>query len=468
MQRLAAWLVMGSCLAVAPASAEPRYYDASEADQLLGPLAEDVVPHDAEAREIWARQTAYDAAVFGLPAVMIYRQMHDQAIDRASPDFTGFNRLAHGRDLAGPGYKPFKSPNADTLYSNAYLDLSRGPVLLDVPPTAGRYYTVNFLDMFGNATNISARTHGTDGGQYLIAPTGWGGEVPEGATLFRVTQPYMWILMRIEAEDAAALPVVRALQDRFTLTPLRRRDLAGDYPAPGSLDDPASFLAVLDWIVEQAGVRDTEKALVHQFRGLGVGGPVSAGEALADSHMLAGVRQGFADAALVVERIKRQKNADAGGWRETFDPGRYGFNYLFRSGLHSLGTGANVRIENFTFTTFADAEGEALDGSKHDYVLRFDTPPPSDFFWSVTAYDLRTQELIPNSDRKYLVGGNTEGLEIAEDGSVTIRLSRGAQGPNALPLPDGPFYLALRAQGPRREMVTGSWRPSPVRKAGTR
>ncbi len=462
----ALWL--GGLLATATASAEPRYYDASEADQFLGPLGEDVVPQDAEARDIWARQTAYDAAVFGLPAVLIYRQMHDQAIDRASPDFTGFNRFAHGRDLAGPGYKPFKTPNADTLYSNAYLDLSRGPVLLAVPPTAGRYYTVNFLDMFGNATNISARTHGTEGGNYLIVPTDWGGEVPEGATLFRVTQPYMWILMRIEAENEASLPVVRALQDRFSITPLHPGTGTGDYPDPDSFDDARSFLDVLDWIVEQAGVRDTEKALVHQFRGLGVGGPVSAAEALADPHTLAGVRQGFADASLVVDRIKRQKNADAGGWRETFDPGRYGHDYLFRAGIHSLGTGANVRVENFTFTTFSDAEGEVLDGSKHDYVLRFDTPPPSDFFWSVTAYDLRTQELVPNAAGKHLVGANTEGLQIADDGSVTIRLSRDHGGPNALPVPDGPFYLALRAQGPRREMVTGSWRPSPVRKAGTR
>lgn len=416
------------------------------------------------ARETWARHAAHEAAVFGLPAVLIYRQMHAQAIDASAPGFVGFNRFAHERNLAGPGYEAFKTPNADTLYSNAYLDLTGGPVLLEVPATNGRYFTANFLDMFGNATNISARTQGTTGGRFLIATTDWGGEVPDGTTLFRVTQPYMWILLRIEAEDERALPVARALQDRFAIRPQGQTGTRRAFPRPASLADVTSFLTVLDWVVENAGVRNSERALVHRFRGLGVGGPLSVAEALDDPRTLAGARRGLADAAMVIDRVKRQKSADAGGWRETFDPGRYGHNYLFRSGIHSLGTGANVRLENFSFTTFSDAEGQVLDGSRHEYVLRFESPPPSEFFWSVTVYDLRTQELVPNAQGKYLVGSNTEGLKIASDGSVTIRLSRRAEGPNAIPVPEGPFYLALRAQGPRRELLDGSWRPSPVRK----
>ena len=458
-------LTLASMLALsATAQAEPRSYDAAKADQFLSPLAEDIVPDDDASRLLHMRHTAYEAAIFGQVAVLTYGQIYAQAIDKNSPRFVGFNRFAHDRDLAGPGYETFKTPNADTLYSNAYLDLSQGPVLLTVPPTAGRYYTVNLLDLYGNATNISARTHGTGGGRYLLATTDWGGEVPKGVTLFHVTQPYMWILMRIEAENSGVVPEVRRLQDAFTLQPTVEAPARHDYPTPATIDDPAGFLKILDWVVEQAGVRNEERAHVHGFRSLGVGGPRTVANVLADDAASQGVAAGFADARTVIANSLSQNGVRSNGWREPLDIGRYGFNYIYRASVNSLGTGANVRLENFAFTTFEDADDEALDGARHDYVLRMASPPPADFFWSVTVYDRKTQELFPNAGRKYLVSDNSEGLIRGEDGSITITFSRDAKGPNAVPVPDGGFYLALRAQGPRREMLDGTWRPTPVEK----
>ncbi|WP_176168126.1 DUF1254 domain-containing protein [Novosphingobium mathurense] len=385
-------------------------------------------------------------------------------MDRQSGEFVGFNRFAHDRNLATPGYAPFKTPNADTLYSNAYLDLSQGPVLLTVPPTKGRYYTVNFLDLYGNASNISARTHGTRGGRFLIATTDWGGSVPAGVTLFRVTQPYMWILMRIEAESPKAVPEVRKLQDQFILEPTTEPSGKVSYPAPATLDDPAGFLKILNWVVENGGVRNEELGHIHPWRGIGVGGPVSVDEAMSDEAVQEGVRAGFGDAKLVIMRNLAQNGTPTNGWREPFDIGRYGFNYEYRATVNTLGTGANVRLENFAFTTFEDAQGEPLDGAKHDYVLRLKSAPPADFFWSITVYDGQTQELVPNAKSKYLVGGNTPDLITNKDGSVTLTFSMSAKGPNAVPVPHGLFYLALRAQGPRREMLDGTWRPSPLKK----
>jgi len=456
--------VLVSLMVVSHASAEPRVYDADLADQFLEPLSEDTVPLDPIARRMWAEHTAFEAAVFARAAILTYGQMYEQAIDQQSAEYVGFNAFLHGRELAGPGYKPFKSPNADTLYSNAYLDLSSGPVILTVPPTNGRYYTANFLDLFGNATNISARTHGMEGGRYLIATTDWEGETPEGLEMFRVTQPFIWILLRIEAEDQAALPEVHELQDRFVITPTLASMSDVEFPEPAVLDDADSFLSVLDWVIEVGGIRQTELAQVHAFRGLGVGGPRSIEEALSDDETRQGVSAGLSAANDFLERTKVQNGADIGGWTEPFDLGRYGYNYIYRSSVNSLGTGANVRLENFAFTTFKDANGEPLNGSHSDYVLHLPTAPPADYFWSVTVYDLRTQELVPNADNKYLVGANTKELQIESDGSINIIFARKASGPNSIPIPDGPFYLALRAQGPRQEMVAGLWKPSPVQR----
>lgn len=466
MLRVIYALVFFSLIHTGTAVAEPRVYQAHRADQFLGSLGEDTVPQDDEARHIFARALAYDAAVFGRVAVLTYKQMYDQAIDSKASSYVGFNTFAHDRDLAQPGYAPFRSPNADTLYSNAYLDLSDGPVLLTVPDTNGRYYTVNFLDLYANATNISARTHGMRGGKYLIATTEWSGEVPEDATLFRVTQPYMWILMRIEAQREADLPDARRLQDRFVLTSMAdKRSKAKAYPPPAELDDPRSFLRVLNWIVNHAGIRETEVGLVHRFRNIGVGGPRSIDEVLEDAVMAQGLREGLADANKVIDSSITQTGVDNGGWRDVTDIGRFGYNYLYRALLNTLGTGGNVRLENYAFTAFSDEEGDIFDGSKHDYKLHLTSVPPSDFFWSVTVYDFHTQELVPNEDKKYLVGGATPGLEINDDGSVTLMFSRQGRGPNVVPIPDGPFYLGLRAQGPARAMLNKEWRPTPVQKA---
>ena len=74
--------------------------------------------------------------------------------------------------------------------------------------------------MYSNATNLSSRTVGPAGGEFLVAPTSWVGSVPEGVPVFRVATPYMWILMRILVrDDAGDVDVVRDLQDRVEIAP---------------------------------------------------------------------------------------------------------------------------------------------------------------------------------------------------------------------------------------------------------
>ena len=53
----------------------------------------------------------------------------------------------------------------------------------------------------------------------------------------------------------------------------------------------------------------------------------------------------------------------------------------------------------------ADAAGQPLDGSKHNYTLTFAAGqyPPVNAFWSVTMYDGKTQLLIENPINRYLI-----------------------------------------------------------------
>ncbi len=437
-------------------------YQLEVVDQFEPTPAGDVVPRDPAARTAVARALAMEAVIYGLPSVYQYREMFAQAVDRANPRYVGFNRFAHDRDLAGPDYRAFKTPNSDTLYSNAWIDLTDGPVLIETPDVPLRYYTLNFLDMFSNASNIGTRTFGSKARRYLIAPAAWTGEPPKGATLFRVATPHAWILMRVFAQTPSEVAVARNVQDGVQITPQAAPREGSAYPAPDA-ETPFGFLKVLDYVLRTNGHPDQEDALVYRFRAIGIGGPEPFDPARLDVETRAGIAAGFGDAMKIIASSRAQLGAPTGtGWSRV-EKARYGFNYLSRATINFVGLGANVDRENLSFNTFADGEGRPLDGSKGAYALSF-KPPPVDGFWSVTLYDAATLALYPNDQQRYLINDRTPGLKAKTDGSIDLRIQH-AKPPNAanwLPAPDRPFYLVVRSYLPKPEMTSGGWRPEPV------
>lgn len=462
----AAGLQSGSVMADPAPSAGVYYTDA--VPQFQKPRLPDVTPEAPEARRQWAEALSFDAVLYGTASVLQYAQMHEQAVNSAAPGYTGFNRFAHGRSLAEPGYAAFKSPNADTLYSNAWLDLSNGPVMFMVPDTHGRYYTSNFIDMYANSTNIGARTHGTTGGRYLIAPANWVGVVPEGVTLFRVATPYVWVLLRILVDDRADMKIANKLQDQFIIAPLntvKASEASRDFP-PADTTSAEGFFRILDFVVKTNGFPIQEEALVSRYRGIGIAGNTSISDALADEVVADAMKAGFTEANKVIASALSQGGRTVNGWRESGDKGRYGSNYLYRSVINTLGTGSNVSDESTSFTTFTDNRGELLDGAKGNYQLILSPPPPARFFWSVTVYDAQTKELHPNPIKRYRISDRTKGLRRGANGEVVIdlwpKLPPKKRSSNWLPVPKGRFYLGIRAYGPEADVINGVWKPNRV------
>ncbi|GAB7555357.1 DUF1254 domain-containing protein [Novosphingobium sp. 11B] len=442
-------------------------YDPDSADQFQWNQLPDVLPASPAERETWAHALGLDAAVYGGLAVAQYWQMYAQGVDAKDPDYTGFNRFHHERRLAYPGYKAFKTPNVDTLYSNAWLDLTAGPVRVTVPPMdAGRYFAFNLLDAYGNASNISTRIQGNGGGTYLIATTDWRGDVPPGTTLFRVTTPYVWVLLRIKANDAADARRVAKLQDAFKLTPTA----AHDGPAPQFPDaaDRSAFgyFRMLDFILRANGHPRSEDALVYRWHGIGLAEPKSLDAALADPAIRRGLETGHADAMKVIADSVTQAGLHLDHWRSPYDAGRMGWNYLERTGL-MIATGANVPTENYAFVTYVDADGDPLDGSKYTYEL-VQTPPPAKYYRSYTPYLRENRELIPNTAAKYIINDRTPGLKREGSGRLRAVLSavrpKGVAAANWLPVSAAPFVLAIRSQGPDKALLDGTWTPAPIRK----
>lgn len=437
-------------------------YSFSRIDQFSPTSSPDILPKDSGMRNVYARAIAMEAAIYGLPSVLQYVEMYQQAVDRSSDRYVGFNRFAHDRDLAGPGYRAFKTPNSDTLYSNAWLDLTDGPVVIETPDVPLRYYTLNFLDMYANASNIGTRTFGSKAGRYLIAPANWRGAVPEGATLFRVGTPHTWVLLRVYAQNPAEVVTARAIQDQVKIKPLNSPGPKSDYPPP-DITSAQGFFNILDYVLRKNGHPVQEDALIYRFRALGIGGPDVFEYARLDAEVRAGMDAGFADAMKTIEASRSQLGTPTETrWNRT-QKARYGFNYLNRAVINYVGLGANVEEENLSFNTFTDGQGQALNAATRNYTLEV-KPPPVNAFWSVTLYDGSNFELYPNELNRYVINARTPGLKLKPDGSVSISIQHERPDDPAtwLPAPSGPFYIVIRSYLPKPDMISGGWRPEAI------
>lgn len=67
------------------------------------------------------------------------------------------NGFTHSRALLTPANREVVSPNNDTLYDNTWLDLSAGPLLIDLPDMGERYWTLGFLDFWTNPFAYAGR-----------------------------------------------------------------------------------------------------------------------------------------------------------------------------------------------------------------------------------------------------------------------------------------------------------------------
>jgi hypothetical protein len=147
--------------------------------------------------------------------------------------------------------------------------------------------------------------------------------------------------------------------------------------------------------------------------------------------------------------------------------------YFDRAAAAKFGIYGNAKEEAVYVSYTSDATGQPLDGKGHTYTLTFaaDKLPPVNAFWSVTVYDGKTQLLVANPINRYLINSPMlPDLKTDADGGLTIYLQHESPGAdreaNWLPVPDGPFYAALRMYWPKQEVLDGEWQAPAMQPVG--
>lgn len=391
-----------------------------------------------------------------------------------SPMYRGpANQLNHNRVLMNAETTVAATPNNDTLYTLAFLDLSQAPLIIEVPAMGERYYTIQLADMYAtNFGSFGSRT-GAAAGRYLMVPPGWQGEVPEGIKkVYESTTPWTMFLLRILVDGKADIPNVNAMQDQFRLLTLDGKPApayTGKIPGLVNPSEPADAWRVINRELASNPPIPAHESYLAQFSSIGVGIDVPIDFSELDD----ATKRGLSRAAETAHKIVTAQAADISSLNLNHwgypkkNIGRYGSDFAYRAAVTLMGLMANQPEEAVYLSSYTDVEGQALDGTKH-YRIHFpaDNLPPANAFWSTTMYDSATYAFAANELNRYSIGDRTERLKYNEDGSLDIFIGPSVldegEISNWLPSPEGPFYMFLRVYDPESSVVDQSWEPPGV------
>jgi hypothetical protein len=441
-----------------------------------------------EARQPSQEEIAMDAYIYGYPLITM-EMTRRISTNVAKPVGTRapMGQFARLREYPTAKFRDVTAPNADTLYTVAWLDVGKEPWIVSVPAMKDRYYLLPLLDGW---TNVFAapgtRTTGGAAQKFAVTGPGFSGALPAGVTEYKSSTHIVWLIGRIYSTGTPAdYTAVHALQDKLTAVPLSAYGKSYKPPA-GAVDpkldmktavreqverlDAVAYFTLLAKLLETNPPAPEDADMVAQLAEIGIvpGQPFDASKL--DPDVAAVVPKAAQEkiTAWFKESVAAGDASDANGWLFTTKTGRYGTQYLQRALFTAIGLGANLPEDAIYPTSEVDSEGQRYEGSER-YVMRFEKGalPPVQAFWSVTMYDAQ-YFFVANSLNRYNVSSRSK-FKANPDGSIDVYIQNASPGKakesNWLPAPKGPFVLMLRMYWPKEtppSILDGSWTPPPV------
>ncbi len=457
-------------------------------------LAARSVNRITSATEQEAVSIATDAYIYGYPLVTtkITGLAFTNAVKPNPKTFQApVNQLVSQSEYPPASYRGVTAPNADTLYSAGFLDLSRGPIVLSYTNMGKRYFLFPIYDAWTTVIHSAGtRTTGEASQKILIAGPSWRGFVPAGMTLVKLPTNTGFIIGRVYSDGTPSdLAQVHALQRHINLVPLRAygkpyrppvgqtggpytpKEVVRDVIAKMSTAEYFNFMA--EAMKENPPVLPKDAPIVARMAKIGLvpGKPF-------DIDTLSSEIQRALDT--VPQTVTAQfNNLEAqgigkmvNGWQIPAVCGEYGTDYSARAIISDFGWGCNLQEDAVYPMAKVDASGSPLTGA-HTYVIHFNKgeAPPARGFWSITMYD-KQYYFYSNPLDKLTVSARNK-LKYNADGSLDLYFSHvqpaDVAEANWLPAPADDFVLCMRLYWPRKTPpsilppTNPSWLPPPVK-----
>jgi hypothetical protein len=389
-------------------------------------------------------------------------------------------------------FKGVVRSNFDTLYSSAWLDMSKEPVVVSVPDTDGRYYLLPMLDMWTDVFSSPGwRTTGTKAGTFLVTPPGWRPDLrdrfadefklPKDTQRIEAPTPYVWIIGRTKTDGPPDYDAVHKIQagykvallSEFGKTPKPvevKIDPSVDMKTPPKVQVDSMtagvYFAHAAELLKLQPPHITDGPIIAQMKKIGI----EPGKSFDISKLDPVVQRALETAPQDAQKLMAWKMATlarvVNGWSMNTDTmGVYGNYYLKRAIVSQLGLGANLPEDAIYPLNLGDESGKPLDGaSKYTITFANGAAPPVNAFWSITLYDQDGFQ-VGNALNRFAVSSWMPFKHNA-DGSLDLYFQNESPGKdkeaNWLPAPKGAFNLTMRLYAPKSDALTGKWNPPPI------
>ena len=401
------------------------------------------------------------------------------------------NQFANVKRYPPADYRGVSAPNADTLYSVAWLDLAE-PQVFSHPDMGKRYFLFPMVDLWMTIfASPGSRTTGQKAGDFLVTGPGWKGDVPKGMQHIQSATRYVVILGRTYADGTDAdYAAANALQAQYKITPLAawgkpytpKAPPVDANPGISMTDKPQAVILAMgtegyfNWLstrmCEAAPAYPADGPLLARMAKIGIAPCKPFELAKLDPAVQAALKD-LPDAALKkIGENQKSLGVEENGWLMTKGLGQYGTDYMKRAVVAAFGWPANLQDDAVYPYTTVDATGATLTGA-NAYTLTFPKGqlPPVNAFWSITMYEIdQGWWFVPNPLNKFTVSPRND-LTSNPDGSVTLYFQTESPGKdkenNWLPAPKGDFIPMLRMYWPKEtppSVLDGSWVPPRIQK----
>jgi hypothetical protein len=451
---------------------------------LAAPAAPGLIESMSEAEALALGVEAY-IYFYPLISMEVTRRVTNNLPAGVKPGLGPANAFHHMKAFPDANFREVVRPNFDTLYSSAWLDLTREPMIVSAPDTGGRHYLLPMLDMWSDVFAVPGkRTSGTGPGQWAVVPPGWQGELPAGVARIDAPTAHVWIIGRTQTNGPADYDAVHAVQAGYTITPLSQ--WGKTLQAPTFKPDPtvdmktppivqidtmpaAAYFALAARLLKDNPPHATDWSQMSRLRHIGI----EVGKPFDMTKLPPAVQAGLAKAPEAAQAVMAAKKPTlakvVNGWQMNVETmGVYGNAYLKRAIVAQVGLGANQPEDAIYPLCVGDADGKPLVGEAK-YVLRFEKSelPPVDAFWSVTMYDGQGFQ-VANPINRFAIG-DRDALKYGADGSLEILIQAESPGKdlesNWLPAPkSGQLGVTMRLYAPRPQALDGRWSPPAIRR----
>lgn len=401
------------------------------------------------------RTAAREAYIYTLPLIEVATtRQRGMSLGQRMGAFT------HVRNLATPRHRAVTTPNTDTLYTTAHIDLSAGPVTITLPAAGERYLSLALMDAYtNNFAVLGTRTTGPDGGTFrLVGPR----EAAEGWNVVRAPTDHVWALARILVEGPHDLEAAREVQAGISM-----QGPGGEPPGPFAARSAgwAEYFASASTLMALNPPPVTDRAALRRMAPLGLAEGFEAGRF--SKAEVAEIEAGLAEGREAVRGGGGLAGNFVGGWSyPSVRLGDFGQDYDLRGTVALGGLAALPPAEAMYLQGEGPLPGKLFDGARN-WRLHFpaDGHLPVDSFWSLSLYEATDDGQFffwENPLNRYAIGDRTPGLVTNPDGSLDIWIGHDSPGEdregNWLPAPAAPFALFMRAYLPRPELLQGYYR----------